>query len=222
MLFHDIGKGHGDGHSERGARHGPSSRRAPAAQRGRRRAVRVPGAPPPLDVAPGAAPRHSTTTASSSSSPGTVGSVENLKMLYVMTFADMRAVGSEGVEQLARHAARRALHADARALRAGRARRGGARRPGRAHPAAPAPRARRSRSAARRVRRLSSRRMPERYFLTTPEEQLPAPRRAMNTCASIRDGGRRAPRRRSIRHFPESRVQRVHRSAPPIGPASSR
>ena len=44
MIFHDVGKGHGDDHSGRGARMMRDDRGPPRAERGRARGVRVPGA----------------------------------------------------------------------------------------------------------------------------------------------------------------------------------
>lgn len=92
LLFHDIGKGHGEGHSARGADMIPGI------------AARLPLNEDEvaqweflvrqhLLMSHLAQHRDTHDPHLLSEFAATVGSIENLKMLYVMTFADMRAVG---------------------------------------------------------------------------------------------------------------------------------
>jgi [protein-PII] uridylyltransferase len=92
LLFHDIGKGHGEGHSARGADMIPAI------------ATRLPLNEDQIAqweflvrqhllMSHLAQHRDTHDPKLLSEFAATVGSIENLKMLYVMTFADMRAVG---------------------------------------------------------------------------------------------------------------------------------
>ena len=106
LLFHDIGKGHGEGHSARGADMVRDiAERLPLNQDDIAQwefLVRQ-----HLLMSHLAQHRDTHDPRLLAEFAHTCGSVENLKMLYVMTFADMRASRAEGLEQLARPAARR-------------------------------------------------------------------------------------------------------------------
>ncbi len=92
LLFHDIGKGHGEGHSARGADMIPAiAERLPLNEDEVAQwefLVRQ-----HLLMSHLAQHRDTHDPRLVAEFAGTVGSAENLKMLYVMTFADMRAVG---------------------------------------------------------------------------------------------------------------------------------
>jgi len=112
---------------------------------------------------------HPTTRASSTDFAKRVETLANLKTLYLLTFADMAGSGPQNLEQLARHAARRTLHADPRRVRARGLCRGRLRAAGAARETARA-------AAAADVDATSVQHfladMPDRYFLGTAEDSI--------------------------------------------------
>jgi [protein-PII] uridylyltransferase len=93
MLFHDVGKGHGEGHSERGASfvRGIASRLPVNEDDAEQWEFLV---RQHLLMSYLAQHRDTHDPRLVSEFARTVGSVDNLKALYVMTFADIRAVGA--------------------------------------------------------------------------------------------------------------------------------
>ena len=91
MLLHDVGKGHGGGHVERGARMAPRAcARLGLDERATEDVVFLVAAH--LEMSQISQHRDLTETASSPSFAERVGSVHRLNLLHVLTYADHRAV----------------------------------------------------------------------------------------------------------------------------------
>ncbi len=94
MLLHDVGKGRGGGHVEKGARIAPRVVRAAAASTTRDAGGRrLPRRGAPRDVAGLAAARPDRGGARSPPSPSASGASSGSNMLLLLTYADHRAVG---------------------------------------------------------------------------------------------------------------------------------
>lgn len=174
LLFHDIGKGYGGGHSEIGSQ--------VARRIARRMRLNVDDTAQleflvrhHLLLAHTAFRRDLEDEKAIIDFARTVGSVSNLKMLYLLTYADMRAVGPE-VWNHWKGSLLEDLYLQGLSVLEG-LEKGEFQREDR--------RSRIRRIQARLRRRLSGQldrerirhffqSMPERYFLTTPEEQIPA------------------------------------------------
>lgn len=201
LLFHDIGKGYGGGHSEIGAEMGRNI--------ARRMRLNVDDTAQleflvlhHLLMANTALRRDLDDEKTVFYFARVIGSVGNLKMLYLLTYADMRAVGPQVWNNW-----KAALLEDLylRALRILESQEKGEFRA--------EDRLSKCRRIQARLRRRFSRKygaeklqrffaaMPERYFLTTPEDDVPWHLELMSGFGG--DGPIDSPFVSSVRHFPE-------------------
>ena len=95
LLLHDLGKGFEEDHSEVGRRIAQETARAVRAAGRTGGDAGVPGASASVDVAPGAEVRHDRSRSWSAGSSDEVGTQERLDMLFLVTCADLAAVGPD-------------------------------------------------------------------------------------------------------------------------------
>ena len=209
LLFHDIGKGYGGGHSEIGSEM--------ARNIARRMQINIDDSTQleflvrhHLLMAHTAFRRDLEDEKTVIDFAQVMGNVSNLKMLYLLTYADMRAVGPE-VWNNWKSALLENLYLQALRILESQEK-GEFRREDR--------RSKCRRIQARLRRRLAVKcgeeelrrfleSMPDRYFLTTPEDEIPSHLELMNqfggdgSIDSPSRGGSRESFVSSVRHFPE-------------------
>ncbi|HWP33957.1 MAG TPA: [protein-PII] uridylyltransferase [Thermodesulfobacteriota bacterium] len=193
VFLHDIGKGHGHGHVPRGARLAV------------RIGIRLGYPPEDVAVLEFLALHHLTMSHLAQRRDlndeklihgfaRTVGTLERLKMLYLLTFADMRAVGPEVWTPWKASLLQELYEKTAAVLREGRV------APGRPEERVAAALAAASRALAgefdEATREAYFRTLPTRYVLITPAEEIAAHARV-----ALRQGGR--PLATSLTHRPD-------------------